>query len=116
MGVRVNRKALKIDRIDERSEILAIVRSMTSVLWKPSKEAPEIRGIRYFLFFARRVPPAGNGERSPFGTASLHDPHHILNWQCERGSFPSSRAFVVEREHSRSHRHLGHSAEGQSPF
>jgi pimeloyl-ACP methyl ester carboxylesterase len=48
----VNRKGLKIDRIYERGEILAIVRSITSVLWKPSKTAPEIRGIRYFLFFA----------------------------------------------------------------
>lgn len=48
----VNRSALKIDRIYERGEILAIVRSMTSVLWRPSKVAPEIRGIRYFLFFS----------------------------------------------------------------
>jgi hypothetical protein len=48
----VNRKGLKIDRIYERGEILAIVRSITSVFWRPSKKAPEIRGIRYFLFFA----------------------------------------------------------------
>jgi hypothetical protein len=48
----MNRKALKIDRIYERGEILAIVRSITSVLWKPSKTAPQIRGTRYFLFFA----------------------------------------------------------------
>jgi hypothetical protein len=48
----VNRKSLKVDRIYERGEILAIVRSITSVLWKPSKTAPQIRGRRYFLFFA----------------------------------------------------------------
>lgn len=48
----VNRKGLKIQRIFERGEILAIVRSMTSVLWKPSAHAPVIRGVRYFLFFA----------------------------------------------------------------
>jgi pimeloyl-ACP methyl ester carboxylesterase len=46
----VNRTSLKIDRIYERGEILAIVRSITSVLWKPSKTAPQIRGRRYFLF------------------------------------------------------------------
>ncbi len=48
----VNRQGLKIDRIYERGEILAIVRSIISVLWRPSKRAPEIRGRRYFLFFA----------------------------------------------------------------
>jgi hypothetical protein len=48
----VNRKALRINRIYERGEILAIVRSIMSVLWKPSERAPEIRGTRYFLFFA----------------------------------------------------------------
>lgn len=48
----VNRKALKIDRIYERGEILAIVRSISSVLWKPSAQAPEIRGLRYYLFYA----------------------------------------------------------------
>jgi Lipase (class 3) len=48
----VNRKNLQIDRIYERGEILAVVRSITSVLWKPSRQAPRIRGIRYFLFFA----------------------------------------------------------------
>lgn len=48
----VNRKTLAIDRIYERGEILAIVRSITSVLWRPSKTAPTIRGTRYFLFFA----------------------------------------------------------------
>jgi len=48
----VNRKTLEIDRIYERGEILAIVRSITSVLWKPSTTAPQIRGRRYFLFHA----------------------------------------------------------------
>jgi hypothetical protein len=48
----VNRQGLKIDRIYERGEILAIVRSTIGVLWRPSKTAPEIRGRRYFLLFA----------------------------------------------------------------
>jgi Lipase (class 3) len=45
-----NRKTLEIDRIYERGEILAVVRSIMSVLWKPSKSAPQIRGRRYYLF------------------------------------------------------------------
>lgn len=48
----VNRMTLDIDRIYERGEILAILRSILSVLWKPSRTAPTIRGRRYFLFFA----------------------------------------------------------------
>jgi pimeloyl-ACP methyl ester carboxylesterase len=48
----INRKTLEIDRIYERGEILAVVRSIMSVLWKPSRTAPKIRGRRYFLFFA----------------------------------------------------------------
>jgi hypothetical protein len=47
----VNRASLKIDRIYERGEILAIARSLTSLLWKPSAKAPEIRGVRYNLFY-----------------------------------------------------------------
>jgi hypothetical protein len=33
-----------------RGEILAIARSLTSALWKPSARDPEMRGIRYNLF------------------------------------------------------------------
>ena len=47
-----NRVGLQIARIYERGEILAVVRSITSVLWKPSKASPAISGRRYFLFFA----------------------------------------------------------------
>jgi hypothetical protein len=46
----INRASLKIDRIYERGEILAIARSFTSLFWKPSDRAPEIRGVRYSLF------------------------------------------------------------------
>jgi hypothetical protein len=45
-----NKKVLRIERIYERGEILAIVRSLTSVLWKPSAIAPAICGVRYNLF------------------------------------------------------------------
>jgi pimeloyl-ACP methyl ester carboxylesterase len=45
-----NRRNLEIDRIYERGEILAIIRSAMSVLWKPSANMPRIRGIRYNLF------------------------------------------------------------------
>jgi hypothetical protein len=47
----INRASLKIDRIYERGEILAIARSLMSVFWKPSAAAPEIRGVRYNLFY-----------------------------------------------------------------
>jgi hypothetical protein len=47
----INRGSLKIDRIYERGEILAIARSLTSLFWKPSAVAPEIRGVRYNLFY-----------------------------------------------------------------
>jgi Lipase (class 3) len=45
-----NSKSLYIDRIYERGEVLAIVRSVLSVLWKPSATSPTIRGVRYSLF------------------------------------------------------------------
>jgi hypothetical protein len=47
----INRAGLKIDRIYERGEILAIARSLTSLFWKPSAKSPEIRGVRYNLFY-----------------------------------------------------------------
>jgi pimeloyl-ACP methyl ester carboxylesterase len=47
---RLNSRGLKIDRIYERGEILAIARSLVSALWKPSARDPEMRGIRYNLF------------------------------------------------------------------
>lgn len=42
-----NRKGLKIERIYERGEILAILRSFTSLLVKPSEKDPTIKGVRY---------------------------------------------------------------------
>src|ERR1700730_5578687 len=47
---RMNSRGLKIDRIYERGEILAIVRSLISAILKPPARDPEIRGIRYNLF------------------------------------------------------------------
>jgi hypothetical protein len=47
----INRAGLKIDRIYERGEILAIARSLTSLFWKPSVKSPAIRGARYNLFY-----------------------------------------------------------------
>jgi hypothetical protein len=47
-----NKKGLLIDRIYERGEILALARSLTSLFHKPSAKNAEIRGVRYFLFFA----------------------------------------------------------------
>jgi len=44
-----NCDGLKIDRIYERREILAILRSFTSVIFPPSKVNPAICGARYML-------------------------------------------------------------------
>lgn len=46
----VNRVGLYIDRIYERGEVLALVRSLTSLFLKPSALNPTIRGVRYNLF------------------------------------------------------------------
>jgi len=46
----MNKAALRIDRIYERGEILAILRSLTSLFVKPSAKSPTIRGVRYSLF------------------------------------------------------------------
>lgn len=46
-----NKKNLSIDRIYERGEILAIVRSFTSFVIPPSASAPTLRGVRYALFY-----------------------------------------------------------------
>ncbi|MDB5827416.1 MAG: putative lipoprotein transrane [Variovorax sp.] len=47
----VNRQSLFIDRIYERGEALAVVRSLTSVLVQPSEVQPTICGVRYSLFY-----------------------------------------------------------------
>ncbi|MGA2889255.1 MAG: hypothetical protein ABSE51_14495 [Terracidiphilus sp.] len=45
-----NKKGLKIDRIYERGEVLAILRSITSAVHKPPAVNPEVRQLRYNLF------------------------------------------------------------------
>jgi pimeloyl-ACP methyl ester carboxylesterase len=45
-----NKWELFIDRIYERGEILALARSLTSLVYKPSKQHATIRGVRYSLF------------------------------------------------------------------
>jgi hypothetical protein len=46
-----NKTGLKIDRIYERGEILAYVRSITNFVHTPSATNPEIRQIRYNVFY-----------------------------------------------------------------
>lgn len=48
-----NECGLKIDRIYERGEILAILRSLTNFIYKPSAANPSIRHVRYDLFPTR---------------------------------------------------------------
>jgi hypothetical protein len=45
-----NKKGLLIDRIYERGEILALLRSLTSLFHKPSRINAEIREVRYNVF------------------------------------------------------------------
>jgi hypothetical protein len=45
-----NKKNLFIDRIYERGEVLALARSLTSLIHKPSARHATIRGVRYSLF------------------------------------------------------------------
>lgn len=45
-----NKRTLAIDRVYERGEILAIVRSFTSFIYRPSADRPVIRQVRYNLF------------------------------------------------------------------
>lgn len=45
-----NKKGLQIDRIYERGEVLAILRSITSTIHKPPAANPEVRQLRYNLF------------------------------------------------------------------
>jgi hypothetical protein len=54
-----NKVGLQIGRIYERGEILAILRSFTSLVIKPSAVDPVIRGARFNLFKARN-PIAGH--------------------------------------------------------
>ncbi|HYM43325.1 MAG TPA: hypothetical protein VET46_11230 [Steroidobacteraceae bacterium] len=46
-----NKRGLSIDRIYERGEILALVRSLASLIVKPTAQQPAIRGTRYSLFY-----------------------------------------------------------------
>jgi hypothetical protein len=47
-----NKKGMLIDRIYERGEILALLRSLTSLFRKPSTINAAIRGVRYNVFWA----------------------------------------------------------------
>lgn len=51
-----NIRGLYIDRVYERGEILAPLRAITGTFVPPSKENPEIRGVRYSLFFEQGDP------------------------------------------------------------
>lgn len=50
-----NASSLEIDRIYERGEALAFVRSITSFFVPPSDDKPKIRSVRYALFFDIRT-------------------------------------------------------------
>jgi pimeloyl-ACP methyl ester carboxylesterase len=55
-----NANNLFIDRIYERGEILAILRSLTNFIARPSANHPTIRQVRYNLFEDRHNPIAGH--------------------------------------------------------
>ncbi|HXC43676.1 MAG TPA: hypothetical protein VNY51_09165 [Candidatus Dormibacteraeota bacterium] len=54
-----NSKDLLIDRIYERGEILAYFRSMTNFVYPPSAKQPQIRQVRYNMFYTHN-PFAGH--------------------------------------------------------
>jgi hypothetical protein len=66
-----NKKGLKIDRIYERGEVLAILRSITSTIHKPPAVNPEVRQLRYNLF--------GNDR---FGLTNSITGHSIQDLAC----------------------------------
>lgn len=47
-----NKRNLRIDRVYERGEILAILRSFTNFVYPPSRVNPSIRHVRYNLFWS----------------------------------------------------------------
>lgn len=50
-----NAERLEIDRIYERGEALAFVRSLTNFFVPPTEDQPKIRSIRYALFFSLKT-------------------------------------------------------------
>jgi len=46
-----NKRDLSIDRIYERGEILTLVRSLINLAYRPPRQHPAIRGVRYSLFY-----------------------------------------------------------------
>jgi pimeloyl-ACP methyl ester carboxylesterase len=49
---------LFIDRVYERGEVLAALRAITSLFYPPSSINPEVRGVRYSLFYSKGFDPA----------------------------------------------------------
>lgn len=47
----INRQSLTVERIYERGEILALLRSLQSMVFAPSEAAPAIKGVRYSLMY-----------------------------------------------------------------
>jgi hypothetical protein len=72
---RANRTGLLIDRIYERGEILAYVRSITNFVHVPSAKNAAIRQIRYNLFYS--VNPFKGHSAMRLQTSKLsHSPRH----------------------------------------
>jgi hypothetical protein len=83
----VNKEGLKIDRIYERGEVLAILRSIASTIHKPPAVNPEVRQLRYNLF--------GNDR---FGLSNSIAGHSIQDLACglKRVSETSSAATLKQ--------------------
>ena len=64
-----NAKELVVERIYERSEILALLRSVQSVFFKPSESNPEMTGYRYSVVHS--ASPVGNHSLGVF-TCNLY--------------------------------------------
>lgn len=75
-----NKKGLKVDRIYERGEVLAILRSITSAIHRPPAVNPEVRQLRYNLF--------GNDR---YGVTNPISGHSIQQFACGLEAVANSR-------------------------
>jgi hypothetical protein len=74
-----NSKDLKIDRVYERREILAYLRSIMNFIYPPSAKNPSIRQLRYNLF----------PTRNPFAGHSISDFAYCLDQQLKKLKQPN---------------------------
>ena len=81
----VNKLDLSIDRTYERGEVLATLRSITSLIFPPSARDPSIRGVRYNLFFTW----------NPISGHSIEQLARRLEWADNHPELPEPPPFAA---------------------